>query len=232
MNAIAQFYKSSIGKKWIVALTGLVLIGYVIGHLIGNLQIFLPDKGKINEYGYLLHSLGPALWAVRILLLACFVLHIITTIKLAAENRAARPSRYAVEERQQASFSGRTMLISGLIVLCFVVYHVLHFTTHDIDKSFRDFHYVLPNGKEGHDVYRMIVLGFQNPFASGFYILGMVLLCSHLAHGFGSFFQTLGLNTRKTAPLIVNGGRVLAALIAVGYISIPVAVLTGYLKLQ
>ena len=132
----SPFYKSSIGKKWIVALTGLVLVGYVIGHLIGNLQIFLPDKGQINSYGAFLHAHVILLWVVRIFLLACFGLHILTTIQLAIENRAARPERYAVTKRQQASWAGRTMVWSGLIVLCFVVFHLLHFTAQVVDPSY------------------------------------------------------------------------------------------------
>jgi succinate dehydrogenase / fumarate reductase cytochrome b subunit len=239
MNAVAQFYTSSIGKKWVVALTGLVLIAYVLGHLIGNLQIFLPaDEGvrQINKYGHFLHSLGVGLWAVRIFLLACFALHIVTTIKLAAENRAARPQRYAVEHRQQASLAGRTMLISGLIVLCFVIFHVLHFTTHTVAAAgFRDLQPVpltahAPGGESGWDVYGMVIKGFQNPFVAGFYILGMVLLCMHLSHGFGSFFQTLGLNSKRVAPVLVNGGRALAVLICIGYISVPIAVLFKVLR--
>src|SRR5438067_3717406 len=233
MNPVAQFYKSSIGKKWIVALTGLVLIAYVIGHLIGNLQIFLPAQEgvrQINKYGHFLHSLGVGLWLVRIFLLVCFVLHIVTTIKLAAENRAARPQPYAVVKREQASLAGRTMVMSGLIVLCFVIFHVLHFTTHTVAAAgFKDLQPVplaahVP-GESGWDVYGMVIRGFQNPFASGFYILGMILLCMHLSHGFGSFFQTLGLNSKRAAPLLVNGGRALAVLICIGYISIPIAVM-------
>lgn len=226
-----RFYNSSIGKKWIVALTGLVLVGYVLGHLVGNLQIFLPDKGQINNYGKFLHSLGPLLWAIRIFLLVCFGLHIITTARLVIENRRARPSAYSETRRVQASLSGRSMAISGLIVLCFVVYHILHFTTHTVRPEFASFKEMLPNGGERYDVYRMVVLGFQNRFASAFYIVGMLLLCMHLSHGFGSFFQTLGLNSKRTGPLLVNGGRVLAVLIFIGYVSIPVAVLTGFLHL-
>lgn len=230
MNPCAAFYHSSIGKKWIVALTGLVLIAYVLGHLVGNLQIFLPDKTQINHYGKFLHSLGLGLWAIRIFLLACFVLHIITTIQLAIENRAARPERYAMVKRERSTTASRTMIVSGLIVLCFVVFHILHFTTHNIDPRFAQMSQTLPDGTEEHDVYRMVVLGFQNYYASGFYILGMFLLCLHLSHGFGSFFQTLGLNSQRLSPILSNGGRVLAWLIFVGYVSIPVAVLMRFLK--
>jgi succinate dehydrogenase / fumarate reductase cytochrome b subunit len=233
MNPVAQFYKSSIGKKWVVALTGLVLVAYVIGHLIGNLQIFLPAQEgvrQINKYGHFLHSLGVGLWAVRIFLLFCFVLHIVTTIKLATENRAARPQSYAVVKREQSSLAGRTMVMSGLIVLCFVIFHVLHFTTHTVAAAgFKD---LQPQplsahmaGETGWDVYGMVITGFKNKAASAFYILGMILLCMHLSHGFGSFFQTLGLNSKRLAPVLVNGGRVLAVLICIGYISIPIAVM-------
>jgi len=238
MNPVAQFYKSSIGKKWIVALTGLVLIAYVIGHLIGNLQIFLPEHEgvrQINKYGHFLHSLGVWLWVVRIFLLACFVLHIVTTIKLAVENRAARSQRYAVVKREQASFAGRTMVMSGLIVLCFVIFHVLQFTSRSLGAaSFQNLPPAALSSYEtrdtGWDVYHMVIAGFHNPLTSGFYILGMILLCMHLSHGFGSFFQTLGLNTKRTGPLLVNGGRALAVLICIGYISIPIAVMLGILK--
>ncbi len=227
---MSRFYQSSIGKKWIVALTGLVLIAYVIGHLIGNLQIFLPDKGQINSYGALLHASPVMLWAVRIFLIFCFVLHIFTTIKLAVENRAARPESYAKRRYEKSTLAARTMVISGLIVLCFVVYHILHFTANVTNPEFAHLHQTLPNGMERHDVYKMVVIGFQNPYAAGFYLLGLFLLCSHLSHGLSSTLQTFGLNSQKTVSVIATSGRILAWLIFIGYASIPVAVLTGYLK--
>jgi succinate dehydrogenase / fumarate reductase cytochrome b subunit len=232
MSKPELFCQSSIGKKWIVALTGLVLVAYVLGHLAGNLQIFLPDNGShINAYGAFLHSLGPLLWAIRAFLLACFIIHIVTTIQLAIENRRARPERYEGARYRKASWAGRSMVMSGLIVLCFVIFHILHFTTMTIDPRFATFERQLPNGMERHDVYRMVVTGFQQPAASCFYILGMILLCMHLSHGFGSFVQTLGLNSSKLAPWLVNGGRVLAIIICLGYIAIPIAVMTGILHL-
>ena len=223
--------QTSIGKKWIVALTGLVLVAYVLGHLAGNLQIFLPNKARINMYGAFLHSLGPLLWVIRAFLLACFIVHIWTTILLAIENRRARPDRYEVARYKKSSFAGRSMVISGLIVLCFVIFHILHFTAHVVRPDFDNLREMLPNGVERHDVFRMVVIGFQQPAASCFYILGMILLCLHLSHGFGSFVQTLGLNSSKLAPWLVNGGRVLAVIICLGYIAIPIAVMTGFLHL-
>jgi succinate dehydrogenase / fumarate reductase cytochrome b subunit len=231
MNDFVRCYRSSIGKKWIVALTGLVLVAYVLGHLAGNLQIFLPDKGRINAYGAFLHSLGPMLWAIRVFLLACLVIHIVTTIQLAIENRRARPRPYEGAHYRKASWAGRSMVMSGLIVLCFIIFHILHFTADVIRPDFANLKQTLPNGAERHDVYRMVVEGFQQPAASCFYIVGMILLCMHLSHGFGSFVQTLGLNSTKLAPWLINGGRVLAVIICLGYIAIPIAVMTGFLHL-
>jgi len=222
---------SSIGKKWIVALTGLVLVAYVLGHLAGNLQIFLPNKARINAYGAFLHSLGPMLWAIRAFLIACFVIHIVTTIQLAIENRRARPERYEGARYKRATWEGRSMVMSGLIVFCFVVFHILHFTTNTIRPDFANLKEMMPDGTERHDVFRMVVLGFQSWPASCFYILGMILLCMHLSHGFGSLVQTLGLNSTRLAPWLERGGRVLAVIICLGYIAIPIAVMTGFLHL-
>jgi len=231
MNSFVRCCQSSIGKKWIVALTGLVLVAYVLGHLAGNLQIFLPNKGRINAYGAFLHSLGPLLWAIRAFLLACLVIHIVTTIQLAIENRRARPERYEGARYRKATWAGRSMVMSGLIVLCFVIFHILHFTAMKIRPDFANLKEMMPNGTERHDVYRMVVEGFQQPAASCFYILGMILLCMHLSHGFGSVVQTLGLNSTKLAPWVEHGGRALAVIICLGYIAIPIAVMTGFLHL-
>lgn len=226
MNAILLFFRSSIGKKWIVALTGLVLIAYVLGHLAGNLQIFLsPDR--INAYGAFLHGLGLLLWVIRAFLLGCFALHIATTIQLAVENRKARPEPYIMKREVEATSASKTMIVSGLIVLCFVIYHILHFTANKIDPSFEHLHDQFGR----HDVYAMVIRGFNNPFAAFFYIAGLFLLCTHLSHGFSSFLQTLGLNSRKSTRGVFIGAQVLAWVIFAGYISIPVAVLLGYLKL-
>ncbi len=223
---ITRFYKSSIGKKWIVALTGLALIAYVVGHMAGNLQIFI-SQDRINDYAVFLHSMGPLLWAVRALLLAAFVIHILVTVQLAAQNRRARPISYAMKRDVRARASSKTMILSGLIVLCFVVFHILHFTTHNIDSKFG----LLEDSRGRHDVFSMVILGFSNAWVSGFYILAMFLLCLHLSHGFQSFFQTLGLNSKKVAPLLNVGSRVAAAVIFFGYTAIPIAVLARLLKL-
>ena len=227
MRFIINFYTSSIGKKWIVALTGLVLIGYVIGHLIGNLQIFISPE-QINWYAEKLHSMGPMLWVIRAFLLGCFALHIITTIKLAIENRLARPERYAVKKNVRTTAAARLMVLSGLVLLGFVVIHLIQFTVRPASLGVPS--YTLATGHP--DVYTMIIKGFLNPFTSGFYILGMFVLCNHLSHGFSSFFQTLGLNSKKIAHGLEVGGVALAWLIFAGYTSIPVSVMVGILKLK
>ena len=206
-------------------MTGLVLFGFVVGHLIGNLQIFLGPE-PLNRYGAFLQGLGELLWAIRFGLLAMIVLHIVYTVKLRLENRAARPIPYAVTKRVRATLTARWMLLSGLMVLCFVIFHLMHFTVQNVDRSFLTLH----DAQGRHDVYRMMILGFTNKAASAFYIVGVGLLAMHLNHGFQSLFQTLGLNSAKLFPFWTKTGQALSWLIFLGYISIPVAVLAGVVK--
>ncbi|HEY0790100.1 MAG TPA: succinate dehydrogenase cytochrome b subunit [Chthoniobacterales bacterium] len=219
-NPLVAFYQSSIGKKWVVGLTGVILIVYVLGHLAGNLQIYL-GRDRINNYAEFLHSLGPMLWAVRAVLLAAFVIHIVATIQLSIQNRRAHPQKYAVRGYQVSTPASRTMIISGLIVLCFVIYHLLQFTLEVTHPGYR----ALRDSLGRHDVYRMLILGFRHPLISLFYALGLFLLCAHLSHGFASVTQTLGLNNRKIAGLVANGGRALAWIVFAGYVSIPLTIL-------
>jgi succinate dehydrogenase / fumarate reductase cytochrome b subunit len=225
VNPIASFLTSSIGRKWIVALTGLGLFGFVVGHLIGNLQVFIGPE-PLNRYAYFLQNLGELLWAIRLGLLAMLVAHVFFTIKLRLENRSARGTPYAVTTRRAATFPARMMMLSGLMVLSFIIFHLLHFTAQTVDSSFQ----LLHDEKGRHDVYRMMILGFQSKAASGFYIVAVGLLAMHLNHGIGSLFQTLGLNSAKVRPLWEKGGVAFSWLIFLGYASIPVAVLTGVLK--
>ena len=161
MKFLTDYYKSSIGKKWIVALTGIVLIAYIIGHLAGNLQIFISPE-QINWYGERLHSLGILLWIIRAFLFVCFVAHIYTTILLSIENRKARPERYAVKKNIRTTRAALTMVLSGLFLLAFVIIHLLQFT---IRPAGLVESHTLPNG--GNDVYTMVVTAFGNPLASG-----------------------------------------------------------------
>ena len=210
----------------IVAVTGVILILFVIGHLLGNLQIFLPPEW-INAYSQHLRDLGPLLWLIRAFLLATVLLHIYFTILLAIENKRARPEAYRDRNYVKASWASRHMVVSGLVVLAFIVYHLLHFTFRATDARFD----LLKHDAMGrHDVYSMMVYGFQNRLVSGFYIFAMFLLFLHLSHGSSSFFQSLGLNNQKLAPRLALAGRIFAWVIFAGYISIPLSILFGLLK--
>ena len=218
MKAIISFYQSSIGKKWIVALTGLVLVGFVTGHMIGNLQIFLGQE-PLNKYAAFLQGLGELLWVIRGVMAACIVVHIITTVLLWIQDNAATPQKYAVNNPQAATIAAKTMIVSGLIVVCFLVFHLLHFTALAIHPEWKLWEDELGR----HDVYSLVIVGFRDPLVTGFYLLGLFLLCLHLSHGIQSFIQTLGLRTRKIADPISFASPYLAGLIFLGYASIPVA---------
>jgi succinate dehydrogenase / fumarate reductase, cytochrome b subunit len=223
---ISTVYRSSIGKKMIVAVTGVILILFVVGHLLGNLQIFLgPDW--INGYSQHLRDLGPLLWAIRIFLLAAVTIHIYATIQLAIENRRARPEPYIDKEHVKATFASRHMVMSGLIVLAFIIYHIAHFTVRVTDPRFA---LLKADPLNHYDVYSMMVYGFQSYLVSGFYVLGLFLLALHLSHGASSFFQSLGLNDKKLTPRLALGGRIFAWLLFAGYTSIPIAILLGLIK--
>ena len=206
-----------------VAVTGLILLAFVVGHLLGNLQFFAGPH-VINEYGTKLRHLPfGGLWIVRIGLLAAAVLHIVTTIMLVIENRKAKGAGNVFKANVQAKIATRLMALSGIILLSYIVFHLLHFTTHTINPAYA-------NWKDGedHDVYRMIVTGFSNKAISIFYIVAMVLLAMHLSHGAASLFQTLGLRTKKMACRLGLCAQVFAWVICAGYVSIPVAVLAGF----
>jgi succinate dehydrogenase / fumarate reductase cytochrome b subunit len=223
---ISAFLHSSVGRKIIVALTGVILILFVVGHLLGNLQIFLGPEW-INSYSQHLRDLGPLLWLIRIVLLATVILHIYFTILLAIENRRARPQRYRDRDYVKASWASRHMAVSGLVVLAFIVFHLLHFTARKFNPQFP---LLQLDPLNRYDVYSMMVYGFQNIYVSIFYIVGLFLLTLHLTHGSSSFFQSLGLNNKKLTPRLALGGRIFAWLLFLGYTSIPVAVLLDFIK--
>lgn len=233
-RAIGDFCRSSVGKKFIVALTGVALLLFVFGHLVGNLLIFV-GRDAINSYGQFLHHFihGWGVWGARIGLLVAIVLHIVMTIQLTRLNRASREQRYKNEATVQASRASRTMIVSGLLIIAFVIYHLLHFTITpgEADPGYFDSEYASATGEQRHDVYAMILTGFSSWLVSIVYILAIGLLCLHLSHGFASVFQTFGLRSSKSWPLIQNAGRAYAILIFVGNISIPIAVLLGFVSL-
>jgi succinate dehydrogenase / fumarate reductase cytochrome b subunit len=226
MTAALTLYRSTIGKKVVMALSGLVLIGFVILHMWGNLHIFEGPE-KFNEYAVFLRTVGApllgheqALWLVRIVLLGSVVLHTVAAYQLTRLDLASRPVRYARHRTVQQTFSSRTMRWGGLIILLFVIYHILHFTLGTAHPNFR-------HG----DVYSNVVVGFQNWLVSGFYIAAMVLLGLHLYHGTWSMFQTLGLNSAKSNRLWQAVAAVVALAVAGGNILVPLAVLAGFVRL-
>ena len=226
MNRFSSFTRSSIGKKVIVALTGLVLVGFICGHLLGNLQIFLGPE-YINSYAEKLRSLGVFLWVIRAFLLVTVLLHIWFTISLTIDNRRARPIGYKKKKNVKATFASRSMALSGLVLVAFILYHIAHFTVRVTDPRFQ---LLKADPLNRYDVFSMMVYGFQNPIVTGCYVIAMFLLALHLSHGSSSFFQSLGFNDKQMAPRLAWGGRIFAWLIFVGYTSIPVAVLLGYIK--
>jgi succinate dehydrogenase / fumarate reductase, cytochrome b subunit len=216
----ASFLNSTIGKKVVVAVTGLVMFGFVVGHLAGNLQIF-GGREMLNDYARYLHEATPLLWGTRIVLLISVVLHFLFTVQLAAQNRASRPVKYEMHKPIQASPPSRFMIWSGVFLLLYIVYHLMHFTTGTLHPEF-----------DPTDIYANVVIGFSSAPVTIVYILAMVSLGFHLNHGVYSMFQTLGLNHPR-----YNGWRrclAMAAgwLIPIGYITIPVAVLLGILAIH
>lgn len=232
MNALGtsllRFWNSSIGKKLIVAITGIMLVGFLLGHMAGNLLIF-QGREDLNDYAEFLHHMlhGWGIWIARLGILGAFVLHIIATVSLVQQNRAARDSRYACDTTVQAPVSSRIMIWTGLTVIAFVVFHIFHFTVRlDPDLAgMKD-----PGNPDRHDVYGMVIAGFQNPLVVIFYILAISFLCSHLSHGIASIFQTLGLRTEKTRVAIRNLALAISVILWIGFLSIPILVATGGLK--
>jgi len=227
IHRAVRLYEAPIGKKLVMAVTGVILFGYVVGHLLGNLQIYSPDHSQINRYAAFLHnpSNALALWGVRVLLLLAVLLHITASVQLWLQNRAARPVGYAKKDDVPASYAARTMIWSGPIIAAFVIFHVLHLTVGAV-APLRD----VGGNPNTPDVYYNVITGFQNPFIAGFYILAMILLCMHLYHGLWSMFQSVGLNHPRYTPMIRKGAAIVAILIAIGNCSIPIAVMTGLLN--
>jgi len=210
--------KSSVGRKIIMGVTGLILILFITGHVLGNMSLFAGPDG-INAYAEHLHSLGPVLWLIRLVMLTIFVVHIWFGITLTLENKAARPLGYNQKTNLRTGFASETMIVSGLVLLAFVIYHVLNFTTHSVLIPTD----VLGNDALGRfDVYTMVVSTFkQIKLNVALYIVGMIFLLLHVSHGFGSFFQSLGLNREATIPKFNAVGKLYALVVFLAYISIP-----------
>jgi succinate dehydrogenase / fumarate reductase cytochrome b subunit len=220
MTQAPRFLGSSIGRKLIMAVTGLILFGFVLGHMLGNLQVYLGPEA-LNHYGVLLRTLlhGAGLWVVRAVMLTAVSLHIWAATSLTLESRRARPIGYEEQQWKESTYASRTMRWGGVIILLFVIYHLLHFTTGTVH----------PNFIEG-DIYHNFVVGFQSVPVSVFYIVAMVALGFHLRHGVWSMFQTLGVSNPRYIRIAHAAAWLFAVLIVAGNISFPLAVLTGIVK--
>jgi succinate dehydrogenase / fumarate reductase cytochrome b subunit len=214
------FFDSTIGKKVVMAVTGIILFGFVVVHMLGNLQVYLGPEA-INNYGASLRTLGHggAIWVARSTLLLAVGLHIWAAVALARRNMAARGTRYKMFQPRASTYASRTMYWSGPILFLFIVYHLLHLTTGTVHPSFH----------EG-EVYRNFIVGFQQPAASGVYIAAMMALGLHMYHGVWSLLHTLGLAHARWNRLRHGFATVIALVVVLGNISFPVAVLTGLLK--
>lgn len=232
MASLINYLKSTILSKVVMAITGVLLVLYIIIHTAGNLLIYLgPDS--INTYSQFLHSLGPLLWVIRVILFLALVFHIITSVYLKLLNLNAKPDKYAVKNYMKAKLTSRTMLWTGVMIFSFVVYHIMHFTMHITNpEHVKPETYSLPNAVnevllQRTDVFSMVVAGFQNPFISIIYIIGVIIVGFHLNHAIQSMFQTLGFNQKNYFSFIEKSSTILSIIIVVCLISIPISILLG-----
>lgn len=203
-----------------MAVTGFILFLFVIGHMLGNLQVF-EGRDKLNAYGRFLHGVPEILWAVRIVLIISVVLHIIASVQLALRKTQARPIGYERKQNVASDYASRTMYWSGPILLAFVIYHLLHLTAGTIHPGST----FIEN-----DVYHNVVTGFQVWYVSAWYVFSMVLLAFHIRHGAWSMFQSLGFNHPRHTPILKTAALAAAIIIAGGYISIPVSIMLGFVR--
>lgn len=219
MNRPLQFYRSAIGKKVVMGVTGLIGIGYVIVHMTGNLLAFSGPEA-INEYAHFLQSTGELLWLARIILLTAVILHIVAAVQLTLQNRAARPVGYEKREPQVSTFASRTMRWGGVLLLVFIVLHILHFTTGDWR----------PGGSFSEtDVFANIIVSFRLWWVTLFYVIAMIALGFHLYHGAWSSFRSLGVTQPSRDPFHRTVALGVAVLVWLGFTVLPVAVFLGLL---
>ncbi len=225
MNILIRAYRSSLGKKYVMAITGLALFLFVIAHMAGNLQIYL-ERDAINTYAEFLKSKPGLLWSARIALLVLAIMHITAALQLVSENKDARPVKYAEGKPTGASLASRTIFVSGLVIFAFIIYHLMHFTFGVTNPSFMS----LKDSQGRHDVYQMMITGFSDPLVSAFYIISMALLCMHLSHGVSSMFQSLGIRNKSNLHAIHMAARLAAIVIFIGNVSIPIAVMAKWVR--
>jgi succinate dehydrogenase / fumarate reductase cytochrome b subunit len=219
MQLVRNFWQSQVGKKVVMAVTGLIGVGFVIGHMVGNLQMF-QGRQKINDYAHFLHvTMGGALWIVRVVLLACVVLHVVAAVQLTRRKQAARAQAYAKWEPQISTFASRSIRWGGLFLLLWLIFHILHFTVRAIFPGYSDV-----------DVFANVISGFSHLWVVLLYVLAMVFLGLHLYHGVWSSLRTLGVNRASPRPTARTVATVLAAVLWLGFTAVPVAVYAGLIR--
>lgn len=226
---LIKFLRSTVGLKIIMGLTGVALFAFAVIHMVGNLQIFLGQEA-LNNYAQMLHASDEVIWGFRIGLGTVALVHILCAVTLTIRNRAARGKEaYAEYAAPGASVASRTMAVTGIIVAAFIIFHLLHFTTQTFDPSFKELTEV-HKGAERHDVYAMVVKGFQVPWVSAFYIISVGLLSFHLSHGVASMFRSIGLTNPAYREVQEWFGLAFSVIIFVGMSAVPAAVLLGLVK--
>jgi succinate dehydrogenase / fumarate reductase cytochrome b subunit len=227
-GGVLSIWNTSVGKKAVMAVTGIILVGFVVVHMVGNLKIYAGED-KYNAYAAWLREIGsPAfgheqvLWIARLVLLACVALHIIAATQLTLMSRAARPIPYSTRQHLQATYASRTLRWGGVIIVLFIIYHLLHFT-------FGAVGYV-PGQFRPLSVYRNVVLGFSVWYVSAFYVVAQLTLGLHLYHGVWSLFQTLGVENIRASRFYRGLAGVMAIGVVAGNVSMPLAVLAGLLR--
>jgi succinate dehydrogenase / fumarate reductase cytochrome b subunit len=225
MARVSTLYRSTVGKKILMAITGFVLLGFVVVHMIGNLKAFQGSE-YFNHYAEALRTLGApffghgqALWLLRIVLLACVAVHVVFGIQLWLLARRARPVGYGRTPHLEITPASRTMRWGGLLLGAYVVYHLMHFTFGNAHPDF------IPG-----DAYHNLVVGFRSPLATGAYVVAVLILALHLYHGTWSGLQTLGLNHPKYNSSRRGLAAVVAVVLFVGFAAVPVAVQLGVLR--
>lgn len=225
MNLCSRFYRSTVGKKVIMAVTGLVLVGFVIGHMAGNLKAFMgfdaAGVARLDHYAVFLREMGSSvmgygtfLWLVRAVLFGATVLHVLMAIQLVKINQESRSTSYAVSKYHSATAASRTMAVGGSILLFFIFFHILHFTTGQLHRH---------GFVEGH-VYANVYYAFQSAPMVAAYLIAMAALCLHLYHGTWSVFQTLGIEARGWNACFRSLAKAVAVVVCAGFIAVPLAV--------
>ena len=217
---VPRFYRNTIGKKAVMAVTGVVLTGWIIGHVLGNVLIF-RGPGAVNQYAALLKSNMALLWGLRVFMFVTLVLHVVAAVQLVRQQRAARPVGYTRQVPQESTFASRTIRWGGLLLALFLIYHILHLTTGTVHPAFNHT-----------DVYSNMVLGLRVPWVAAIYLVAVAALGLHLYHGMWSVFQSLGFAGSAISPVRRRLATGIAIFVYIGFTAIPLAILLRFLDLR